>query len=160
MTTTQGFTITVITLLCYNGPQFHCKIMVLRLQWYYTFGAVHKVCHAIFGQFLPPPVTLCHTSLDPPPKVRHTSRTPPPIFCRPSTKTRNKTLCTNSLSIVRGGFCPGGLSGGLLSGRFCSGWFLSICYNRKVNITLNFMFHMYDKKCISVTSHASDPLPR
>jgi len=26
-------------------------------------GAVHKVRHAIFGQFLPPP--LCHTSRDP-----------------------------------------------------------------------------------------------
>src|SRR6218665_541524 len=38
--------------------------------------AVHKVHHAIFGQFLPPsPVTLCHTSRDPH-KVRHTSRTP------------------------------------------------------------------------------------
>jgi len=118
-----------------------------------AFGAVHKVRHAIFGQFLPPPpVTLCHTSRDPSPKVRHTSRTPQ-IFTRSSTKTRTKAPCTNSLSIVRGGFCPGVLSGGLLSWRFCPGWFLSvpllsecICYNRKLNITLNFMFHMQDKK--------------
>ena len=29
-----------------------------------------------------------------------------------------------------------------------------ICYNIKLNITLNFRFHMYDKKCISVTSQA------
>ena len=44
------------------------------------------------------------------------------------------------------------LSWGLLSGRFWPGWFLSVtpsvrihCYNRKLNITLNFMFHMCDK---------------
>ena len=44
-------------------------------------GAVNKVRHAIFGQFLHPlpPVTLCHTSRDPP-KVRHTSRTPPRLL--------------------------------------------------------------------------------
>ena len=53
-----------------------------------------------------------------------------------------------------------------MSGRFCPGWFLSvpllseyICYNRKLNITLNFMFHVYDKKFISVTPHALDPSP-
>src|SRR6218665_1138698 len=40
--------------------------------------------------------------------------------------TRTKVPCTNSLSIVRGGFCPRVLSGGLLSGRFCPGRFLSI----------------------------------
>src|SRR6218665_1232284 len=58
------------------------------------------------------------------------------------------------------------LSGGLLSGRFCLGWFLSVpvlseyfCYIRKLNITLNFMFRMYDKNSISVTSHAFYPLP-
>jgi len=31
------------------------------------------------------------------------------------------------------------------------------CYIRKLNITLNFMFRMYDKKIISVTSHALYP---
>src|SRR6218665_3958286 len=106
MTTTLGFTITVITLLCYNGPQFHCKIMALRLQWYYTFGAIRKVCHAIFGQFLPPPVSFCNTSLDPPPKARHPSRTPPPILSRPSTKNPDKSpLYKFSLNCSRG-FCP------------------------------------------------------
>ena len=46
--------------------------------------AVHKVRHAIFGQFWPPlpSVTLCHTSWDPQ-KVRHTSWTSL-IFSRPS----------------------------------------------------------------------------
>src|SRR6218665_425100 len=59
-------------------------------------------------------------------------------------KSRTKVSCTNSISIVRGGL--------ILSGGFCPCWFLSvplvsqyICYNRKLNITLNFMFHMYDK---------------
>src|SRR6218665_3580047 len=68
--------------------------------------------------------------------------------------------------IVRGGFYPGSLSGGLLSGKFCLGWFLSvpvlseyICYHRKLNITFNFVFRMYDKKFISVTSRAFYPLP-
>ena len=32
------------------------------------------------------------------------------------------------------------------------------CSNRKLNITLNFRFHMYDNKFISVNSHALDPL--
>src|SRR6218665_2571699 len=70
-----------------------------------------KVRHAIFDPFLPPsPVTLCHTSRGPPKYVTHLG---PPFFSRPSTKTRTKNPCTNSLSIVCRGFCPGGLSGGL-----------------------------------------------
>src|SRR6218665_2237969 len=67
----------------------------------------------------------CHTSQDPP-KVRHTSRTTPSIFSRPSTKNPDKSPCTNSLSIVRRGFCPRGIVRGLLSGRFCPGWFLPV----------------------------------
>src|SRR6218665_608509 len=99
-----------------------------------------------------PPVTLCHTSRHPP-KVRHTSRTP--IFSRSSTKNPDKRPCTNSLSIVCGVFCPGCF----VRGGFCPFPLLSeyICYNRKLNITLNFMFHIYDKKCISGTSLALDP---
>src|SRR6218665_3234347 len=49
------------------------------------------------------------------------------------------------------GFLFGGLSGGILSERFCPGCFLSvphlseyIRYNRKLNITFNFRFHMYE----------------
>jgi len=144
---------------------------LLKSQWFIYFlfiGAVHKVRHAIFGQFWPPPsVALCHKSRDPP-KVRHTSRNP--LFLVGLVqKIRTKALCTNSLSIVREGFCPGAFVSGLLSGRFCLGWLLSvpllseyICYNRKSKITLNFMFHMYDKKIYNrdVTNcHTfSDPL--
>src|SRR6218665_1694513 len=87
-------------------------------------GAVHKVRHAMFGQFAPLlPVTLCHTSRDPP-KVRHTSRTP--IFSRPSTKIPDKSplykfYLNCSLRFLSGGFCPG--------------WFLSVppfCHNTSV----------------------------
>src|SRR6218665_1555809 len=72
-------------------------------------GAVHKVRHAIFGQFFPPPpVTLCHTSRDPLRKyVTHLG--PLPRFLVGLVglqKTRTKAPCINSLSIVRGGFCP------------------------------------------------------
>src|SRR6218665_805431 len=64
------------------------------------------------------------------------------------------------------GFLFGRLSGGFLSGRFHPGWFLSvpllseyIHYNRKLNITYNFRFHMYEIFCKSVTSHALGPPP-
>ena len=57
---------------------------------------------------LPPSVTLCHTSRDPRKYVTHLG---PPIFSRPSTKIPEKVLCTNSISLVLGGFCPGFLSG-------------------------------------------------
>src|SRR6218665_2898157 len=94
--------------------------------------------------FTPPP--LCHTSRDPP-KVRHTSRTPrflEGLVQKTRTKAPLYKFCFN---------CSRGvLSGCLLSGRFCPGWFLSvlvlseyICYIRKLNITLNFIFHMYDQ---------------
>src|SRR6218665_452803 len=121
-----------------------------------ALGAVHKVRHAIFGQFLPPPpVTLCHTSQDPP-KVCHASRTPR-FLVGLVQKSWTKVPCTNSISIVRGGFCPGGF----VRVGFCPFPLLSqhICYNRKLNITLNFMFHMYDKNLYKrdVTWSSSPP---
>src|SRR6218665_1795150 len=80
------------------------------------------------------------------PKKNVTHLEPPRFLVGLVQKTQTKVPCTNSLSIVRRGFCPGGLSG-----RFCSGWFCPfsllseyIYYNRNVNITLNFMFQMYD----------------
>src|SRR6218665_3962843 len=81
-------------------------------------GAVHKVRHAIFGQFLPPfpSVTLCHTSRNSlPKKIRHTSRTPP-ILVGLIQKTRKK-FPVQILSIVRPeGHCPGVLVWKALSG--------------------------------------------
>jgi len=35
----------------------------------------------------------------------------------------------------------------------------NICYNRKLNITLNFMFHMYDKKIYKYDATCSLPPP-
>src|SRR6218665_2628590 len=93
---------------------------------------------------------LCHTlsHISGPPKVRHTSRNPP-IFSNTCIHTY---IFTGRFVLVRGGSCLGALSGGSLSGGLCSGWFLSvpllseyIRYNRKLNITFNFRFHMYEK---------------
>src|SRR6218665_572310 len=86
------------------------------------------------------PLTLCHTSRDPRKYVTHLG---PPIFSRPRAKIPDKSsLYKFSLNCSRR-FSSGGL---------CPDWFLSvpllsqyICYNRKLNITLIFMFHMYDK---------------
>src|SRR6218665_1854108 len=79
-----------------------------------ALGAVHKVRHAIFGQFLPhPPVTLSHTSRDPP-KVRHTSRNPPPIFRKLSTKNPDKSPLVQILSQL----FPGVFVRGFVMGSF------------------------------------------
>src|SRR6218665_2427137 len=62
------------------------------------------------------------------------------------------------------GFLFGGLSGvfcleGFVRGGFCPSSLLSeyIHYNKKLNITFNFRFHMYEICCKSVTSHALGP---
>src|SRR6218665_1646160 len=90
-----------------------------------TKGAVHKVRHAIFGQFLPspPPVTLCHTSRDP---LESTSHISDPRFLVSLVQKARTKAPVQILSIVHGAFCQGVLSGGILSGRICPGWFLSI----------------------------------
>ena len=113
-----------------------------------------------------PPLSHFVTHPETPESTSHISDIPP-NFNRPSTKTRTKAHCTNSVSIVRGEFCPEVLSEGLLFRNFCPGWFLSvpllsenICYNRKLNITLNFMFHMYDTNFYKCDARCSvPPLP-
>src|SRR6218665_202871 len=120
--------------------------------------------HYFWTIFTPPP--LSH--ILEPQKVCHTSRTPPPQFLvglvqKPPDKS---PLYKFSLNCSRG-LCPGVCLGvfcmeGFVWGGFCPVPLLSeyICYKRQLNTTLNFMFHMYDKKFISVASHALDPLPR
>src|SRR6218665_675820 len=79
----------------------------------------------------------CHTLSHipgPPPKVRHTSRTPR-FLVGLVQKTRAKAPCTNSPSIVHGGFVQGVLSGifcleGFVRDGFCS--FLPFCQNTSV----------------------------
>src|SRR6218665_590383 len=99
-----------------------------------------------------PSVTLCHTSRDPPESTSHISE-PPRFLVGLVEKTQTKAPCTNSLSIVRGGFCPGGFVRGSFVWKVLSGVvfvhspiYQNTCYNRKLSITLNFLFHMYDKK--------------
>src|SRR6218665_4157848 len=91
--------------------------------------------------FYPPPPchTLSHIPGPPHESTSHISDPPPPIFSKPSTKIPDKSPLVQILSqlfaevFVWLGFCPFPL--------------LSQCiyYNRKLNITLNFVFHMYDK---------------
>src|SRR6218665_3006586 len=100
-----------------------------------SVGPSIKYITLFLANFDPP--SPCHTlsHIPRPPKVRHTSRTtPPPNFSRISTKTLTKAPCTNSLSIVRGGFCPEFLS---FVWKVLSVPLLSECmsFNRKLNIT-------------------------
>src|SRR6218665_203685 len=68
-------------------------------------------------------------------------------------------VCLSSLCL--GSFVPDFLSGWFCSGRFLYVPLLSeyIRYNRKLNITFHFRFHMYEKNLKSVTSHALGPPP-
>src|SRR6218665_3023481 len=101
----------------------------------------------------------------PPPKyVAHLG--PPLIFSRRSTKDPDKSpLYKFSLNCSHG-FLFGGFVF-CLEGFVRCGFYLfpllseHICYDRKLNITLNFMFHMYDIGLIfiSVTSHTLYLLP-
>src|SRR6218665_2408308 len=95
-----------------------------------------------------PSVTLLHISVPPPKVLKYVTHLGPPSFS--STEKSDKNLLYK-ISFFYGGF---------LSGRFCPGWFLPVpllseysCYNRKLNITLNFRFHIYEI-FKSVTSHA------
>jgi len=96
-----------------------------------------------------PSVTLCHTSRDP---LKYVAHLGPPNFS--STKTRTKTSCAKSLSMVSGVFVRGVLFWFFVC-KVLSGVVLSVPpplleylpYNRKLNITFKFTFHMYDKKC-------------
>src|SRR6218665_4117510 len=73
----------------------------------------------------PPPVTLCYTSRDPP-KVRHTSRTPRFLVgLVQKIRIKARGPCTNSLSIVREGFCPGAFVQGSFVWKVLSGVVLS-----------------------------------
>src|SRR6218665_848304 len=120
----------------------------------------------LFFPILTPCHTLSHTPKPPPESTSHISNTPPPIFSMPSTKNPNKSPCTNSLSIIRAGFVRGFCQRffcleGFVRGGFCPFPLLSeyICYNRKLNITQNFMFHMYDKNIYKCDVTCSFPFP-
>src|SRR6218665_2055176 len=108
-----------------------------------TLRTVHKVRHAIFGQFCPPsPLShfVTHPGTTPRKYVTHLG---PPTFSRPSTNIPDKSPLYKFYLNCSRRF----LSGGFVRVGFCPFPLLSqyICYNRKLKITLNFMFHMYDK---------------
>src|SRR6218665_953381 len=113
--------------------------------WVNSKGPSIKCVTLFLANFDPPPsVTLCHTSRDPPESPSPISH--PPLVCRPSTKIPDKSpLYKFYLNFARRF-----LSGGFVRVGFCPFPLLSqyICYNKKLNITLNFMFHMYDKKFV------------
>ena len=101
------------------------------------------------------PLPLSHFVTHPvtPPKVRHTSRTPP-IYSKkiPDKSPLHKFYLNCSRRFLSGGFVWVG---------FCPFPILSqyIGYNRKLNITLNFMFHMYDKNLYKHDVTCSWPPP-
>src|SRR6218665_4046229 len=97
------------------------------------------------------PPLPCHTLSHipgPPESTSHISEPPSPIFSRPSTKTRTKAPCITSLSIVRGGFCPGGFVwGGLCPFPLLSEYVLQqkVKHHFKFHISYYCMIKMY--KC-------------
>src|SRR6218665_3994459 len=68
-------------------------------------------------------------------------------------------VCVSSRGFLFGGLSEGFLSEGFVRGGFCPSSLLSeyIHYNRKLNITFNFRFHMYEIFLKSVMSHALGP---
>src|SRR6218665_400911 len=72
---------------------------------------------------------------------------PPPRFFLGPFKNNGQKPSVQILSVVRGGLVRGFCQGVLCLEGFCPFPLLLeyICYKRKLNITLNFKFHMYDK---------------
>jgi len=133
-----------------------------NLKLKFDYGAVHKVRHAILDQILLPPVTHSHHTSRDPPKVRHASRNSP-IFSSICIHTcLYREVCLSSRGFLSEWFCPRVFSlEGLVRGGFCPSPLLSeyIRYNRKLNITFNSRFHMYETNLKSMTSHYLGPPP-
>ena len=102
----------------------------------WILGAVHKVRHAIFGQFLTPfPLSHFVTHPGTPPKSTSHISDYQDFLVGLVQKIRTKAPCTYSLSIVCGVFVWEGLSEGLWFGRFCLGVVFvhsSFCHNTSV----------------------------
>src|SRR6218665_2420271 len=80
----------------------------------FASGPSIKHVMLFLANFDPLPLSHCVPHPGTPQSTSHISD--PPIFSRPSTKSPDKSSCTNSLLIVRGVFVQG----------LCPGWFLSI----------------------------------
>src|SRR6218665_1578427 len=107
----------------------------------------------------------CHTlSHIPGPPQKYVTHLGPPRFLEGLVqKTRTKGLLYKFSQLFAEVFVLGVLSEDLLTGRFYPGWFLSVSvlseYIRKLNITLNFMFRMYDNFFYKCDVTCSFPLP-
>jgi len=101
--------------------------------------------------FTPCPVTLCHISRISGSLLKYVIHLRPLIFC---------STCYIQGVFVRG-FMSWGFVWKVLSGVVLFVPLLSeyIHYNRKLIITLNFRFHMYENFCKHVTSHTLGPSP-
>src|SRR6218665_1816454 len=141
-------------------------------------GPSIKYVTLFLANFYPLPLShfVTHPGTIPRKYVTHLG-THPQIFSKPSTKIPDKSpLYKFSLNCSRGFYLGGFVRKSFVWSVF-PGWFLSvpllseyICYNRNLDITLNFMFHMYDKEMYTrdvtcslppppVTNcHTSDPL--
>ena len=112
-----------------------------KVAWRRSEGPSIKYVTLFLANFDPLPCNTFSHIRDPPESTPHISdpRTPP-IFSRPSTEIPDKSPLYKFYLNCSRRF----LSGGFVRVGFCSFPLLSqyICYNRKLNITLNFMFHM------------------
>src|SRR6218665_1122188 len=127
-------------------------------------GPSIKYVALFWNNFNPPPPchTLSHISGPPLKYVTHLG-TLPRIF---SSTCIHTYVFTGRFVLVRGVLVWRVLSGdfcleGFVRGGFCPFPLLPeyICCNRKLNITFNYRFHMYEQNLKNVTSHALGPLP-
>ena len=94
--------------------------------------------------------------------VRHTSRNPQFLVVHAYIHISLQGGLSLFTGVLVWRFCPGVFClEGFVRGGFCPSPLLSeyIRYNRKLNITFNFRFHMYEQILKSVTSHALGPPP-
>src|SRR6218665_991842 len=101
-----------------RGNQAPCGRPHRKLKIESTEGPSIKYVTLFLANFDPLPLSQFVTHPGTPPKVRHTSWTPRFLVCLVQ-KTQTKTLCTNSLSIVRGVFSRGFSLEGFVRSDFC-----------------------------------------
>src|SRR6218665_626597 len=104
------------------------------------------------------PLPLSHFVTHPGTPRKYVTHLDPPNSSRPSTKIPDKSSLYKFYLNCSQRF----LSGGFVRVGFCPFPLLSqyICYNRKLNITLNFMFHMYGKHLYKRDVRCSSPPPQ
>src|SRR6218665_1535528 len=108
-------------------------------------GPSIKYVTLFLANFDPP----CHTLSHIPGPPESTSHISDPPFSRPSTKILDKSPLYKVYLNCSRRFLPGGILSGLVFVRSPFYHNKSVTtYNRKLNITLNSMFHRYGKKLV------------